>query len=78
MNRRLSIQRLLSFKVCKIMTNTSIGPQIDRLAAVNDLLLAQEAQKCLDYKYDKMIGEMRNISWESDMASGSKFFDVEN
>lgn len=54
------------------MTNTSIGPQIDRLAAVNDLLLKQEGEKCLDYKYDKMIREMQNTSWTSDMASGSE------
>lgn len=54
------------------MTNTSIGPQIDRLAAVNNLLLAQSEEKCLDYKYDKMVKEMQNTSWDSDMASGGK------
>lgn len=53
------------------MNNQTIGAQIDRLAAVNDLLLKQENQTCLDYKYDKMVAEMKNTSWASDMASGS-------
>lgn len=53
------------------MTNTTVGPQIDRLADVNAILLKQANQKCLDYKYDKMIAEMRNTSWSSDAASGA-------
>lgn len=55
------------------MTNTSIGPQVERLAAVNQLLLDQEKEKCLDYKYDKMVKEMKEISWEAEQANGSKF-----
>lgn len=55
------------------MNNQTIGAQIDRLAAVNDLLLKQEKQKCLDYKYDKMVAEMKNTSWDSEMASGSEW-----
>lgn len=58
--------------VCDIMVNSTIGAQIDRLAAVNELLLDQSKEKCLDYKYDKMIQLMRNTSWHSDMANGSK------
>lgn len=57
-------------QVCDIMVNTTIGPQINRLAAVNDLILKQEKQDCLDYKYDKMVGKMRNNSWDSDVADG--------
>lgn len=56
------------------MNNQTIGAHIDRLAAVNDLLLAQAKEECLDYKYDKMVNEMRNISWDSDMANGSMFY----
>lgn len=59
-------------QVCDIMVNTTIGPQIDRLAAVNDLLLNESKQKCLDYKYDNMIKLMQNTSWDSDEASGGK------
>lgn len=57
--------------VCDIMINTTIGAQIDRLAAVNKLLLDQSKENCLDYKYDKMIKSMQNTSWESDVANGS-------
>lgn len=56
--------------VCDIMVNTKIGAQIDRLAAVNELLLDQSNQTCLDYKYDKMIQLMRNTSWDSSQADG--------
>lgn len=54
------------------MSNQTIGAQIDRLAAVNDLLLKQQNETCLDYKYDKMVKEMKNTSWEAETASGSK------
>lgn len=64
--------------VCDIMINTTIGAQIDRLAAVNKLLLDQSKEKCLDYKYDKMVQEMRNTSWDSDVANGSKNFNIVN
>lgn len=55
------------------MTNTTIGPQVERLAAVNELLLKQQKEECLDYKYDKTIKEMKETSWDSDVANGSEF-----
>lgn len=58
--------------VCDLMVNTSIGAQIDRLAAVNALLLQQSNETCLDYKYDKMIKLMQNTSWDSDEANGGR------
>lgn len=57
-------------KICDIMVNTSIGTPVDRLAAVNALLLTQGEGTCLDYTYKKMIGDMNNISWTSDGALG--------
>lgn len=54
------------------MTNTTIGPQIDRLAAVNELLLKESKEECLDYKYDRMIQEMQNTSWDSSVANGGE------
>lgn len=61
-------------KICDIMVNTTIGTPVDRLAAVNALLLKEEGAKCLDYKYDQLILDMTNISWSSDMAiGGSKY-----
>lgn len=56
--------------LCNIMTNQTMGAQVKRLAAVNDLLLNAYEQKCLDYKYDTMINEMKNTSWDSETAEG--------
>lgn len=58
--------------VCDIMVNQTIGPPVNRLGKVNDLLLTTNQEKCLDYKYDKMINFMRNISWDSSAAGGSR------
>ncbi|KAF2879874.1 hypothetical protein ILUMI_26304 [Ignelater luminosus] len=58
--------------ICDIMTNQKLGPPVDRLAAVNSLLLSVYDQKCLDYKYDKMIDNMRNGSWDSEIAEGGR------
>lgn len=58
--------------VCDILTNTTIGPQIDRLAAVNSVILKKHNESCLDFKYDKMIKEMVNISWDSEMSEGGR------
>lgn len=60
--------------LCTIMTNQTIGPQVERLAAVNDLILQTTNDTCLDYKYDKMINNMKNTSWDSEQAEGGKHF----
>lgn len=52
------------------MINTTIGPPVTRLAEVNKLLLNISKEECLDYKYDKMIEEMKNISWDAKVADG--------
>ena len=56
-------------EVCDIMMNQTIGAPVSRLAAVNKLLQKDE---CLDFKYDKMIQDMRNYSWNSKMADGTR------
>lgn len=50
--------------LCGIMTDTtkSASSSLDRLGQINSLLLDASDQKCLDYKYDKMIKDLRNIS----------------
>ncbi|KAI4469655.1 protease s28 pro-x carboxypeptidase-related [Holotrichia oblita] len=58
--------------LCDIMDNDKLGPPIDRLAAVNTLILDAYNQTCLDYKYDKMIGQYRNISWDSETSEGGR------
>uniref|UniRef100_U5EW69 Putative thymus-specific serine protease n=1 Tax=Corethrella appendiculata TaxID=1370023 RepID=U5EW69_9DIPT len=59
-------------QVCDIMANQSLGAPIIRLAAVNSVLLKEQKEECLDFKYDKMIDEMRNVSWSSEVASGGR------
>ncbi|KAL3276152.1 hypothetical protein HHI36_020871 [Cryptolaemus montrouzieri] len=59
--------------VCGIMVNQSLGTPVDRLAAVSNLLLDANNETCLDYNYDKMIEEMRNITWNDDGVSFSLF-----
>lgn len=54
------------------MVNTTIGTPVDRLAEVNRVLLEQSKEKCLDYKYDKMLNEMRNTSWSASVAEGMR------
>lgn len=59
-------------QVCDIMLNQTIGPQVTRLAAVNRLLLQQQNQTCLDYRYDNMIAQMTNTSWHAETAEGGR------
>lgn len=57
--------------ICDIMTNEALGEPSHRLAAVNNLILKTYDQKCLDYKYDEMISELKNTN-ASD-AEGGKY-----
>ncbi|KAM8707884.1 hypothetical protein ACLKA7_014933 [Drosophila subpalustris] len=59
-------------EICDVMLNTTMGPPVTRLGAVNDMLLEQSKSKCLDYKYDKMIADMKNVSWNSETAKGMR------
>ncbi|XP_063919924.1 putative serine protease K12H4.7 [Zophobas morio] len=58
--------------VCEIMVNQTIGPPVNRLGKVNELLLSTYDEKCLDYQYDKMIDSLRNVSWDSEAAEGGR------
>ncbi|CAH1366832.1 hypothetical protein MTP99_008111 [Tenebrio molitor] len=58
--------------VCDIMVNQTIGPPINRLGQVNQLLLSTYDQKCLDYQYEKMIDTLRNASWDSEASEGGR------
>lgn len=50
-------------QVCDILVDDKKGPPVNRLAAVVNLLLSQNKEKCFDYKYNKMIEELRNVTW---------------
>lgn len=59
-------------EVCDLMCNQTIGAPVTRLAAVNRLLLEENKQECLDYKYDKMLEQMKNTSWDAEVANGMR------
>jgi pimeloyl-ACP methyl ester carboxylesterase len=58
--------------VCDVMCNQALGPPVTRLAEVNRLILKQQEEPCLDYKYEKMVEEMKNTSWDSKVAQGQR------
>lgn len=49
--------------VCDILVDEKKGVPVNRLAEVSNMLLKKNEEKCLDYKYSKMIDELRNITW---------------
>lgn len=58
--------------VCDIMLNQTVGAPVARLAEVNRILLVQQKEKCLDYKYDNMVTEMKDTSWSGKAADGTR------
>jgi len=52
------------------MSNASHGSEVDRYAAVNDLILNTYQQKCQDFKYANMISELRSTDWNSSASEG--------
>ncbi|XP_071501714.1 putative serine protease K12H4.7 [Diadema antillarum] len=53
--------------LCNIMTNSSVGSELERYAAVNELVNKGE---CIDVSYSKMVSQMKNTSWNSEAANG--------
>ncbi|OQR76365.1 putative serine protease K12H4.7-like [Tropilaelaps mercedesae] len=56
-------------KLCNLMQNSD---PLEGLAAVNNLMLADGNQSCLDYDYDKFVRNMRNVSFDSTAAEGGR------
>ncbi|XP_032526594.2 putative serine protease K12H4.7 [Danaus plexippus] len=52
--------------VCDMLTEPGGKPAFKKLAAYNSIVLNKSNQTCLDYGYDNMIKELRNISWGSE------------
>lgn len=55
--------------LCDIMTNQTIGGELDRYAAVNSVFNQNET---LDVNYHEYIEFMKNTSWNSSAALGGK------
>lgn len=58
--------------VCDVLVNEKLGKSFDRLAYVSNMILNATKEKCLDYRYTKMIHELRNITWDSEQAEGGR------
>ena len=58
--------------VCDILVDQKRGAPVDRLAAVSNMMLTSSKEKCLDYRYTKMIDELRNITWKEQKIMGGK------
>ncbi|XP_055688188.1 putative serine protease F56F10.1 [Lutzomyia longipalpis] len=50
---------------CTIMNNQTQGPALYRLALLNKIILDDEGSPCLDFKYEKMINDLRETSWDA-------------
>ncbi|GAB0092479.1 putative serine protease F56F10.1 [Sergentomyia squamirostris] len=55
-------------EVCDIMNDDSKGSPLNRLAHLNKIFLDDDGLSCLDYKYDKMINELKETNWEEDAS----------
>lgn len=64
--------------LCNIMTNQTLGPQVERLAEINNLILASTNETCLDFLYENAIDELRNTSWDGQQDEGGKCFLLKN
>merc|ERR1719317_1031584 len=54
------------FSICAIMTDDSIGEPINRLAAVNDVMLGSDADMCLDHTYATFLAQLSETSWSGE------------
>ena len=53
-----------------MMKDFTLGSPVERYAAVNNLILKTYNSTCLDYKYSKMIADMRKTAWKDSAAEG--------
>lgn len=56
------------------MNNEGIGDELQRYAAVNNMMLKTYSQACLDSSYDDYVSAMKKKTWQSAAAEGGEFF----
>lgn len=60
-------------EACTFMLNTTLGTALNRLGAINSVLLDDSSEKCLDIKYENAIADIKKTAWdEKPVAGGSK------
>ena len=62
--------------LCDMMTNQSIGDELDRYAAVNAMFLKMQGSDNLDVSYQGYVEFMKNTDWDSSAAEGGKYMCV--
>lgn len=63
--------------LCNMMTDPAYGSPLARYAEINNMLLDVAGDKCLDYKYDKMLKDMRLTDWNSSASAGGNLHSKE-
>ena len=58
--------------ICNVLVDEKVGVPVNRLAQVSNMILKKNGEKCLDYKYTKMIEELRNVTWAEQNKDGGK------
>jgi len=56
--------------LCGIMSDASRGSEVERYAAVNELIMNVYEQKCLDFKYENMISQLSQTTWNTSASEG--------
>ena len=46
------------FSVCEILTDESLGSPLERLGAVNTMMLGENGEECLDHTYETFIAQV--------------------
>ena len=46
------------FSVCAILTDESLGSPLERLGAVNTMMLGENGEECLDHTYETFIAQV--------------------
>jgi len=59
--------------LCDIMTtDMDTKSPLERFSEVNTLMLDTFEQNCTDFKYQKSVSNMLNVSWDSTVANGMR------
>jgi len=51
------------FSICAVMTDESLADPVDRLAAVNEIMLEMSGEECVDHTYQAFLQDLTNINW---------------
>merc|ERR1719219_1841495 len=51
------------FSICAVMTDESMSDPVDRLAAVNDIMLEMSGEECVEHTYQAFLQDLTNTAW---------------